>query len=101
MVYVEDFCFVTCAKTKMKCILNYIGDSWIGKAKHRVEGVIYQYDDSTINIERIRDVPANAIRARIDGSWMSQIHYTLPDYKVRSYKLPCAYTTNTCRKNIC
>jgi len=76
-VYVEDCCYVTCPKTKLKCILQYLGDSWIGKAKHRVEGVIYHYEEGDDDIERIKDVPSKLIKAKIEGSWMNQVYYTL------------------------
>ncbi len=76
-VYVEDCCYVTCPKTKLKCILQYLGDSWIGKAKHRVEGVIYHYEEGDDDIERIKDVPSKLIKAKIEGSWISQVYYTL------------------------
>ncbi|CCX09779.1 hypothetical protein FPQ18DRAFT_37234 [Pyronema domesticum] len=76
-VFVEDTSFITCYTTKIRVILQYIGDSWLGKPKHRVEGVIYRYDDATENLDKIRDVPAKAVLARIEGSWMSQLFYTL------------------------
>lgn len=77
-VYVQDACYITCPKTKLKCIINYLADSWIGKPKHRVEGVIYHYDHEQDNIEKIKDVPKDAIRARIEGSWMGKLYYTVP-----------------------
>lgn len=77
-VYVQDACYITCPKTKLKCIINYIADSWIGKPKHRVEGVIYHYDHEDDNIEKIKDVPKDAVRARIEGSWMGKLYYTVP-----------------------
>ncbi|KAA8894482.1 hypothetical protein FN846DRAFT_912862 [Sphaerosporella brunnea] len=76
-IYVEDICYITCAKNKTRCILQYLGDGWLGKAKHRVEGVVYRYDDDTENLERLKDVPTKAILAKISGSWMGQLYYTL------------------------
>jgi hypothetical protein len=72
-----------CQQSKLRCILQYLGDSWLGKAKHRVEGVIYRYDEKTENLQRIKDVSSTAILAKIDGSWMGQLYYTLPGSKVR------------------
>lgn len=67
----------------MRCILQYLGDSWwLGKPKHQVEGVIYRYNDATEDLERIKDVPADTIIAKIDGSWMNQLYYTLTGSKV-------------------
>ena len=81
-IYVEDLSYIVCAKNKLRCILQYLGDGWLGKAKHRVEGVIYWYDDETEDLERPRDVPERAILARIDGSWVGQLYYTLTGSKV-------------------
>lgn len=89
-MFVEDTSFITCYTTKIRVILQYIGDSWLGKPKHRVEGVIYRYDDATENLDKIRDVPAKAVLARIEGSWMSQLFYTLNGSKVRVYPTPIA-----------
>ncbi|KAF8536038.1 hypothetical protein BDD12DRAFT_935826 [Trichophaea hybrida] len=80
-VYVEDISFITCSRTKIRCILQYIGDSWLGKPKHRVEGVIYRFDHATEDIERIKDVPIKAILAKIEGSWMNQLYYTMTGSK--------------------
>lgn len=80
----EDVCYVTCEKTKIRCVLQYLGDGWLGKAKHRVEGAIYRYEnDGTDHYEKIKDIPAKKILAKIDGSWMSQIYYTLTGSSVR------------------
>ena len=83
-VYVEDVSYVTCSKTKIRCVLQYLGDGWLGKAKHRVEGVVYRYDKDTENLEGLKGIPPKAVIARIDGSWMSQLHYTLAGSKVPS-----------------
>ncbi|KAG0132968.1 hypothetical protein HOY82DRAFT_642002 [Tuber indicum] len=77
-LYVEDICYVTCPKTQLKAILQYLGDSWIGKAKHKVEGVVYQYTHEDDGIQKIKDVPSKLVRAKIEGSWMSQLYYTVP-----------------------
>ncbi|PUU75759.1 hypothetical protein B9Z19DRAFT_310504 [Tuber borchii] len=77
-LYVEDICYVTCPKTKLKAVLQYLGDSWIGKAKHKVEGVIYQYTQEDDGIQKIKDVPSKLVLAKIEGSWMSQLYYTVP-----------------------
>ncbi|CAZ82680.1 unnamed protein product [Tuber melanosporum] len=77
-LYVEDICYVTCPKTQLKAILQYLGDSWIGKAKYKVEGVVYQYTHEDDGIQKIKDVPSKLVRAKIEGSWMSQLYYTVP-----------------------
>lgn len=83
-VYVEDVCYISCAKNKMRCILQYIGDSWIGKAKHRVEGIIYRTETPEDEAaERIKDISSKKILAKIEGSWQGQLYYTLTGSSVR------------------
>ena len=81
-VTVADTCFVTCPKTRMKTILEYMEESWVGKSQNRVKGVIFSYDPSSDNKIRIKDVPEKDILARIDGCWHEQVSYTLKDSKV-------------------
>lgn len=68
--------------------MHYVEESWIGKSKNRVEGVVYDMGDDEHEGEeeftRVRDVPTSRIRAKIEGSWISQIYYTIPGSKVGS-----------------
>lgn len=66
----------------MKAVLQYLGDSWIGKAKHKVEGVVYQCTQEDDGIQKIKDVPSKLVLAKIEGSWMSQLYYTVPGSNV-------------------
>ncbi|KAL1962793.1 hypothetical protein VTN77DRAFT_9162 [Rasamsonia byssochlamydoides] len=70
--------YVTCPKTRIKVILQYIEDGWVGRPQNRVEGVIFRYDPANDNKTRIKDVPQSDVLARINGSWREQIYYTLP-----------------------
>lgn len=70
----------------MKAVLQYLGDSWIGKAKHKVEGVIYQYAQEDDGIQKIKDVPSKLVLAKIEGSWMSQLYYTVPGSNVSLFE---------------
>ena len=90
-VTVADTCFVTCPKTKMKTILEYMEESWVGRSQNRVKGVIFSYDPSSDTKTRIRDVPDKDILAKIDGSWHEQVSYTLAGSKVRSRLLRVAF----------
>jgi hypothetical protein len=76
-VSVTDQCYVTCAKTKIKAILHYVEESWLGKAQNRVEGVIFKYDPDNDTKVRIKDVPENDILARLEGKWTEKIEYSL------------------------
>lgn len=81
-VTVADTCFITCPKSRMKVILSYLEESWIGKAQNRLLGVIFTYDPEDDNITRIKDVPEKDILARLEGCWQDQILFTRPNSKV-------------------
>ncbi len=81
-VTVADTCFITCPKTKIKVILYYQEESWLGKTQNRVQGVIYTCDPQNDDRTRIKDVPEKDILARLEGCWTDQVHYTLSASKV-------------------
>ncbi|KAF3480003.1 uncharacterized protein GIQ15_06979 [Arthroderma uncinatum] len=80
-VTVADTCYITCPKTKIKAILQYLEDGWLGKAQHRVTGAIFRYDPDKDDKTRTKDVPATDLLAEIQGSWHEQIYFTLPGSK--------------------
>lgn len=81
-VTVADTCFITCPKTKIKVILYYQEESWLGKTQNRVQGVIYNCDPQNDDRTRLKDVPEKDILARLEGCWTDQVHYTLSGSKV-------------------
>ncbi|GAB1196092.1 hypothetical protein APSETT444_005358 [Aspergillus pseudonomiae] len=76
-ITVSDTCYVTCPKTRIKVILQYLEDGWIGRAQNRVEGVVFRYDPDIDTTTKIKDVPESDILAKISGSWHGQVYYTL------------------------
>ena len=82
-VTVADSCFLTCRKTKIKVILHYLEENWLGKTQNKVNGVVYNYDPENDNKTRIKDVPDKDVLARLEGCWHDQIFYTLQGSKVR------------------
>lgn len=82
-VTVADSCFLTCPKTRIKVILHYLEENWLGKTQNKVNGVVYTYDPENDNKTRIKDVPEKDVLARLEGCWHDQIFYTLPGSKVR------------------
>jgi hypothetical protein len=76
-ITVADTCYVTCSKTRIKAILQYLEEGWLSKSQNQVEGAIFRYDPNNDNKTRIKDVPDSDILAKVNGSWHSQINYTL------------------------
>lgn len=82
-VSVGDQCYTTCPKTRIKTILHYVEEGWLGKAQNKVEGVVFTYDPENDDKERIRDVPEADVLAKISGNWKEKVYVSFaPDFKV-------------------
>lgn len=80
-ITVADTCYVTCPKTRIKVILHYLEEGWLGKTQNRVLGVIFNYDPDKDNKAKIKEVPEKDVLARIEGCWQDKVYYTLKDSK--------------------
>lgn len=76
-VIVGERCNVTCEKTKIKTILQYMEEGWLGKTQNKVEGVVFRYDPEQDDKVRIRDVPEKDVLARISGTWKDKIFFSM------------------------
>ncbi|OCK78272.1 hypothetical protein K432DRAFT_357070 [Lepidopterella palustris CBS 459.81] len=76
-VSVTDTCYVTCAKTKIKVILQYLEEGWLGKTQNRVEGVVFTYDPENDTKTKIKEVPDKDVLCRIEGCWQNKVYYSL------------------------
>jgi hypothetical protein len=76
-VSVADSCYITCPKTRLKVILEYLEEGWLGRTQNRVIGVIYKYDPDNDTKTKIKEVAETDIVGRIEGCWMDKIYYTL------------------------
>ncbi|CAI7668133.1 unnamed protein product [Penicillium bialowiezense] len=75
-ITVADTCYVTCPKTGLKAILQYMEEGWIGRTQNKMEGVIFRYNADKDTVTRMKDVPEKDIVARITGSWHGKIYFT-------------------------
>jgi hypothetical protein len=76
-VSVADTCYITCPKTGLKVILEYVEEGWLGRTQNKVVGVVFKYDPKNDTMTRIKDVPDKEVLARIEGSWQDKVYYTL------------------------
>lgn len=76
-VSVADSCYVTCAKTGIKVILEYLEEGWLGRSQNKVMGVIFKYDPDNDTKTKIKDVPEKEVLGRIEGCWQDKVYYTL------------------------
>ena len=76
-VSVGDVAYISCPETKLKTILQYYEDGWLGRTTNKVEGVVFKYDPENDNIIRIRDVPEEDVLVRLNGPWKEKISFTM------------------------
>ncbi|KAH9913754.1 hypothetical protein B0H21DRAFT_376695 [Amylocystis lapponica] len=77
---------VTCSGgadgAKLRAIIEYKEESWLGKAHFLLEGVIHSYEpDETQHLEwtRVKHVPRSRVLATLDGSWKHRIRWKRQD----------------------
>jgi len=76
-VTVGDLCYITCPLTKIKTILHYHEEGWLGKTQNKVEGVIFRYDPENDNKTRVKDVSDKDVLARVTGNWKDKLYFSL------------------------
>ena len=76
-ISVADQCFITCQQTRLKTILYYVEEGWVGRAQNKVQGVTFRYDPSNDKITKLKDVPEKDVVCKLDGSWQDRVYYTL------------------------
>lgn len=76
-ISVADTCYVTCAKTRLKAILHYQEEGWIGKSQNKMQGIIFKYDPDNDVKTKIKEVSDSDVVARVEGCWQEQIYFTL------------------------
>lgn len=90
-VSVGDYAYITCTRTKLKAILHYVEEGWLGRAQNKVEGVIFKYDPDKDDKIRIKDVPDSDVVARLGGVWKDRIVFTLGPKPLVSSCCPFIY----------
>lgn len=76
-VTVGDMAYVTCPETKLKAILRYYDEGWLGRTTNKVEGIIFRYDPDNDDKDQINQVPKEDILVRLGGPWKEKIVFTL------------------------
>ncbi|ORY84445.1 hypothetical protein BCR37DRAFT_378472 [Protomyces lactucae-debilis] len=76
---IQDSAVITCKQTGLRTIIIYKDEPWIGKPKFQIEGLIFRYNqDEDEDIVTCRDVPEEAIVAKIEGSWKGKYYISSP-----------------------
>lgn len=81
-VTIGDSTIITCTGgkdgEKLRAVIEYKEESWLGKAHFLLEGVIHTYDPKeTVHEEwtRVKHVPKDCVLAVFDGSWRRRIRW--------------------------
>ncbi|KAI0646560.1 hypothetical protein C8Q79DRAFT_963358 [Trametes meyenii] len=85
-VTVGDSTIVTCSGgaegKKLRAVIDYKEESWLGRAQFHLEGVIHTYDPKeSVHEEwtRVKHVPRERVLAVFDGSWRHKIRWKRVD----------------------
>ncbi|KOS18173.1 Oxysterol-binding protein-like protein 1 [Escovopsis weberi] len=83
-VSVSEMAYITCPHTKIKAILHYVEEGWLGRTTNKIDGVIFRYDPDNDNKTNVRDVPEEDILARLYGPWRERVVFTLGSRPVKT-----------------
>lgn len=76
-VSVSEMAYISCPKTKIKVILHYVEEGWLGRTTNKIDGVIFKYDPENDDKTRVQDVPEEDVLARIYGPWREKVMFSL------------------------
>lgn len=76
-VSVSEMAYITCPDTKIKAILHYVEEGWLGRTTNKIDGVIFKYDPENDNKTRVQDVPDEDVLARLSGPWKERVVFSL------------------------
>ncbi|KFH41865.1 Oxysterol-binding protein-like protein-like protein [Hapsidospora chrysogenum ATCC 11550] len=76
-VSVSEMAYITCPRTKIKVILHYVEEGWLGRSTNKIDGVVFKYDPENDDKTRVQDVPEADVLARLHGPWKEKVMFTL------------------------
>ncbi|KAG5985369.1 hypothetical protein E4U55_004593 [Claviceps digitariae] len=91
-VSVSEMAYITCPETKLKAILHYVDEGWLGRTTNKIDGVVFRYDPENDNKTRVQDVPDEDVLIRLSGPWREKIVFTIGPRPVKSIPPEQQYT---------
>lgn len=76
-VSVSEMAYITCPETKLKAILHYFDEGWLGRSTNKIDGVIFRYDPENDNKTKVQDVPEEDVLVRLSGPWREKVIFTI------------------------
>ncbi|POR33377.1 Oxysterol-binding protein-like protein 1 [Tolypocladium paradoxum] len=83
-VSVSEMAYMKCPQTKIKVILHYVEEGWLGRTTNKIDGVVFKYDPENDDKTRVQDVPDEDVLARLSGPWREKVVFTLGPRPVKS-----------------
>ncbi|TFB06955.1 Oxysterol-binding protein [Trichoderma ghanense] len=83
-VSVSEMAYIKCPDTKIKAILHYVEEGWLGRTTNKIDGVIFKYDPENDNKTRVQDVPDEDVLARLSGPWKERVVFSLGPRPMKS-----------------
>ncbi|KID78579.1 Oxysterol-binding protein-like protein 1 [Metarhizium brunneum] len=91
-VSVSEMAYITCPETKLKCILHYVEEGWLGRTTNKIDGVVFRYDPENDTKTRVQDVPDEDILIRLSGPWREKVVFSLGPKPMKSVSPEHQYT---------
>lgn len=89
-VSVSEYAYITCPKTRIKTILHYVEEGWLGRTTNKIDGVVFRYDPENDDKTRVQDVADEDVLARLSGPWREKVVFALgPRPMVSDILLSC------------
>ncbi|KAG6331828.1 hypothetical protein ID866_7258 [Astraeus odoratus] len=81
-ITVADSTIITCTggngSQRLRAVIEYKEESWIGKAHFLVEGVIHTYEEDEAEYEqwtKVKHVPQSCVIAHLEGCWKGHVRW--------------------------
>jgi hypothetical protein len=91
-ISVSEVAYITCPQTRLKTILHYVEEGWLGRTTNKIDGVIFRYDPDNDDKMAVKDVPEADILCRLNGPWRERIVFTLGSKPVSSHPAEAHHT---------
>lgn len=66
-------------RNRFRTMIHYLEESWIGKPKFALEGIIYETQETDVEGQwtKIKHVPVDRIWCQFQGSWRGKVTFTI------------------------
>lgn len=87
-VSVSEMAYITCPQTKLKAILHYVEEGWLGRTTNKIDGVVFRYDPENDNKTLVQHVPDEDVLVRLSGPWREKVVFTIGPKPVVRFPVP-------------